>query len=136
MPTAIVLGGGGARGDFEVGAIRYLYEIGWRPDIICGSSVGSINGVKLAEGKGLDQNGADKAMEALRGLEQIWLDMKQNEHMWKEESWLTSLTNSKVIEFFKKPLQGHFGAVALEAGKFYLFPSWLVYDPFRKRRDG
>jgi predicted patatin/cPLA2 family phospholipase len=50
MNTAIVLSGGGAHGDFEVGALRYLYNRGFYPKIICGSSVGAINGVKLAEG--------------------------------------------------------------------------------------
>lgn len=49
---AIVLSGGFALGSFEVGAVRYLYNNGVRPDIICGTSVGSINGSKLAEGEG------------------------------------------------------------------------------------
>jgi hypothetical protein len=47
MPTAIVLSGGGAKGDFEVGAVRCIYDRGIRPDIICGVSVGAINAVKL-----------------------------------------------------------------------------------------
>jgi predicted acylesterase/phospholipase RssA len=50
VKTAIVLSGGGAHGDFEVGALRYLYNRGLYAQIICGSSVGAINGVKLAEG--------------------------------------------------------------------------------------
>jgi hypothetical protein len=48
MKTAIVLSGGGSRGDFQVGAIKYLYDHGIWPDIIFSSSVGSINGIKLA----------------------------------------------------------------------------------------
>jgi predicted acylesterase/phospholipase RssA len=52
MKTAIVLSGGGARGDFQVGALLYLYGVGRYPQIICGSSVGAINGVKLAEDPG------------------------------------------------------------------------------------
>src|SRR2546425_492636 len=50
MKRAIALSGGGARGDFEVGVLRYLYNRGLYPQIICTTSVGSINGVKLAEG--------------------------------------------------------------------------------------
>ena len=50
MNTALVLSGGGARGDFQVGAIRYLYDHALWPNIICGASVGAINAVKLAEG--------------------------------------------------------------------------------------
>jgi predicted acylesterase/phospholipase RssA len=46
---ALVLSGGGAKGCFEVGAVKYLWSQGWRPDIICGVSVGAVNAVKLAE---------------------------------------------------------------------------------------
>jgi Patatin-like phospholipase len=40
---AIVLSGGGTKGDFEVGAVRCLYEQGILPNILCGTSVGSVN---------------------------------------------------------------------------------------------
>jgi hypothetical protein len=46
----VVLGGGGARGDFEVGALQFLYERAMRPELLCTTSVGSVNGLKLAEG--------------------------------------------------------------------------------------
>ena len=49
--TAIVLSGGSAKGDFEVGAVRCLYNRGVRPKILCGTSVGSVNALKLAEGE-------------------------------------------------------------------------------------
>jgi predicted acylesterase/phospholipase RssA len=49
---AIALSGGGTKGDFEVGAVRYLYDNGVHPKILCGTSVGSINALKLAEGEG------------------------------------------------------------------------------------
>jgi predicted acylesterase/phospholipase RssA len=61
---ALVLTGGGALGAFQVGAIKRLWESGYRPDLICGISVGAINAVKLAEG---DENGATAA-EKLEGL--------------------------------------------------------------------
>jgi hypothetical protein len=47
---AVALGGGGARGDFEVGALHFLYERGMFPELLCTTSVGSVNGLKLAEG--------------------------------------------------------------------------------------
>jgi NTE family protein len=51
MTTALSLSGGGSKGDFQLGAVRFLYRVrGVRPDIIIGTSVGSINGAKLAEG--------------------------------------------------------------------------------------
>ena len=53
--TALVLSGGGARGAYEVGVIRYLREelprrLGYQPrfEIICGTSVGAINAAFLA----------------------------------------------------------------------------------------
>jgi predicted acylesterase/phospholipase RssA len=42
MPIAIVLSGGGAKGDIEVGALRFIYDQGARQDILCGTSVGSM----------------------------------------------------------------------------------------------
>jgi predicted acylesterase/phospholipase RssA len=59
---ALVLSGGGAKGSFEVGAVKYLWEKGYRPDIICGVSVGALNAAKLAECK--DTSAAE--------LEAIW----------------------------------------------------------------
>lgn len=48
--TALVLSGGGARGAYEVGVLRYIREelpsaLGFQPrfDIICGTSVGAVN---------------------------------------------------------------------------------------------
>ena len=48
---ALALSGGAAHGDFEVGVVQYLYQHGLKPKIICGTSVGAINGLKLAEGE-------------------------------------------------------------------------------------
>lgn len=45
------MGGGAGKGSFEVGVLKYLYEeIGLRPDIICGTSVGALNAIVLAQG--------------------------------------------------------------------------------------
>lgn len=54
--TALVLSGGGARGAYEVGVLSYLYDeltrvrggIAPRVDMVCGTSVGAINGCYLA----------------------------------------------------------------------------------------
>ena len=45
---ALVLAGGGARGSYQVGVWRALIELGWRPQIITGTSVGSLNGAMFA----------------------------------------------------------------------------------------
>ncbi len=49
MKTALVLGGGGARGAYEIGVWQALREMNLRPDIITGSSVGAINGAVIAQ---------------------------------------------------------------------------------------
>ena len=41
---ALVLAGGGARGSYQVGVWRALMELNWHPQIITGTSVGSLNG--------------------------------------------------------------------------------------------
>jgi predicted acylesterase/phospholipase RssA len=85
--TALVLSGGGAKGSFEVGVIQYLYGHGFHPSIICSTSVGSVNGLKLAEGEG---DGTDPN-RGFQGLEQIWLNrLKFNTDMYIEDSWFAA----------------------------------------------
>lgn len=83
-PVAICLSGGGSRGDFQVGALEYLYQQGIRPDILCGTSVGAINATKLAEGED-----PGKPDQGLTGLGRIWSGLRYNDDMWREEPWLT-----------------------------------------------
>ena len=45
---AFVLGGGGARGALQVGALRALFEAGLKPDLLVGTSIGAINATGLA----------------------------------------------------------------------------------------
>ncbi|MCA1835451.1 MAG: patatin-like phospholipase family protein, partial [Actinobacteria bacterium] len=46
--TAYVLGGGGVLGAAEAGMAWALLEAGVVPDLICGTSIGAINGAALA----------------------------------------------------------------------------------------
>lgn len=47
---AVVLGGGGSRGAYQVGVWRFLNEIGYDYKIVTGSSVGALNGAVMAMG--------------------------------------------------------------------------------------
>jgi NTE family protein len=47
---AFVLGGGGLRGSAEVGMVKALAEAGIEPDLVVGTSIGSINGAIIAAG--------------------------------------------------------------------------------------
>ena len=84
MWMGIVLGGGGSRGSFEVGALEFLYGRVIRPDIICGCSVGAINAAKLAEGEG-------NSTQGLQGLRRLWLGLQTKNDMYLEEAWLNEI---------------------------------------------
>ncbi|GAA3812924.1 MULTISPECIES: patatin-like phospholipase family protein [Amycolatopsis] len=68
-PVGFVLGGGGSLGAMQVGMLRALTEAGIRPDLVVGTSVGSLNGAVLA----LDP---DDAGERLR---KTWTHMTRHE---------------------------------------------------------
>ncbi len=48
--TALVLGGGGSRGAYEIGVWQALTELGIRIDMVYGTSVGAINAAMVAQG--------------------------------------------------------------------------------------
>lgn len=55
-PTvALALGGGGLRGFAHVGALRALEEAGMRPDIVVGTSAGSVVGAAYASGMSVEK---------------------------------------------------------------------------------
>lgn len=47
---ALVLSGGGGRGAYQVGVLRFLEEHEWYPDVIVGTSIGAVNGAAIASG--------------------------------------------------------------------------------------
>ncbi|MFD9896451.1 patatin-like phospholipase family protein [Amycolatopsis sp. NPDC059027] len=68
-PIAFVLGGGGSLGAMQFGMLRALDETGLKPDLVVGTSVGSLNGAVLALAGG-------DPIERLRG---IWARMTRHE---------------------------------------------------------
>ena len=82
--VGLALSGGATHGDFQLGALRYVYDnfLGGgaypRPDIITGTSVGSVNGTKLSEG----------AAVSLDELEQRWANQHMNSDTYRMNgSW-------------------------------------------------
>ena len=47
---ALVLGGGGAKGAYQVGIWQGIRELGIEPDIITGTSIGALNGALMVQG--------------------------------------------------------------------------------------
>jgi NTE family protein len=61
--NAFVLGGGGLLGVAEVGMLRALFEAGIVPDLVCGTSIGAINGAAIA---------ADPTVSGAQTLLELW----------------------------------------------------------------
>jgi NTE family protein len=78
---AFVLSGGGAKGAFEIGAVRCLRDVAnVTPDILSGTSIGAFNATKLAEGG-----------VALSELETLWLAMQDDSALYLERQWFRLL---------------------------------------------
>ena len=82
--TGLALGGGGTRGDFQVGALTYLYDVkGFRPQAIAATSVGAVNAMDLVMGD-------DPSMSAASRLASTWLSLQTEADMWMDMPWLVS----------------------------------------------
>ncbi|WP_033296384.1 patatin-like phospholipase family protein [Amycolatopsis jejuensis] len=68
-PVAFVLGGGGSLGALQIGMLRALDEVGVTPDLVVGTSVGSLNAAVLALPGG----------SRLERLRDIWAHMTRAE---------------------------------------------------------
>lgn len=68
--TAFVLSGGGPYGAIQVGALRALLEEGITPDLIVGTSVGSMNSAFLA---------FDPTEHGVARLESIWRSLEEDD---------------------------------------------------------
>jgi len=86
---AFVLGGGGARGALQVGALQALLEADIHPNMLVGTSIGAVNATYLAL-HGFDQLGLD-------GLVAAWHDAAQADLLPSNYLWLT------VRSLFKRP---------------------------------
>ena len=78
---AFVLGGGGARGALQVGALRALLEAGYQPDLLVGTSVGAINAAFLAM-RGVNLHSVDELVLA-------WRDAREADLLPQNYLWLT-----------------------------------------------
>lgn len=64
MKTALVLGGGGTKGSYQIGVLRALRQLDIKFDIITGTSIGSINGAIYCQSEFDD-------------IEQIWSNISK-----------------------------------------------------------
>jgi predicted acylesterase/phospholipase RssA len=120
MKSTLVLSGGGAKGDFEIGALQYIYESGYFASAICSTSVGSVNAIQLAHGKDLTTQKA-----AFDKLKSIWQSqLKFNSDMYVEAGWLANVstrTRDAVTDLFSGKLN-----VPAHFGDAIFFPPYLI----------
>lgn len=69
-PVAIVLSGGGSLGALQAGQLRALTELGLRPDLIVGTSVGAINGLFMA---------SDFSLSRAKALVTLWRGLRRRD---------------------------------------------------------
>ena len=81
---AFALGGGGARGPLQVGALRALLEAGIRPHLVVGTSIGALNATFLGI-HGFDAH-------ALNALEAVWRDAAAADLLPAGYLWLAART--------------------------------------------
>lgn len=77
-----VLGGGGARGAFQVGALQALIEAGYRPQLLVGASVGALNAAFLAL-HGVNATG-------VAALRRVWQSAAQEDLLAARRAWLAA----------------------------------------------
>jgi predicted acylesterase/phospholipase RssA len=120
MQSTLVLSGGGAKGDFEVGVLQYMYENGYVANAICSTSVGSVNGVQLAHG----HDGATQKA-AFDTLKSIWENqLTSNSDMYSEAPWLANVsprTRAAVVDLFSGKVD-----LSRPLSDFVLFPPYLI----------
>lgn len=79
----LVLAGGGAKGAYEIGAVKALEELGIKITAVTGTSVGALNGVMVA------QHEIEKAYE-------LWHNLKLSQIMNIDEEILNKLTHLEI----------------------------------------
>jgi len=83
-----VLGGGGARGALQLGALRALFEAGIQPDMLVGTSIGAANATGLA----------------LWGVSQTGLEALERSYQKMADS---NLMNPRFAHLMRRLLSGH-----------------------------
>lgn len=130
---ALCISGGGEKASYSVGVLKHLLgNLNINYDILTGSSSGAINCAYLGQFK------KGQELEAIVGLEKLWLNLKK-ENIYKEwllgrisGFWNSSFLNSKPlcntieknISIKKIRASGKkigVGAVSIETGKHHIF---------------
>lgn len=95
--TALVLSGGGVLGAFQVGVMKEIFKK-ITPDIVIGTSIGSINAAFAVNGEDLEEN--------VKKLEQYWKEnsivINYNMNLFLRGIYSESIYSLSSIEYFLK----------------------------------
>ncbi|MBN4077172.1 patatin-like phospholipase family protein, partial [Mariprofundus ferrooxydans] len=129
--VGLALGSGSARGWSHIGVIRALAELGIRPDIVCGSSIGALVGASLACGR-IDTLECWLSTLTLRDMFKL-LDVSLLGGGLIQGNKLAQACCAFVEDVDIESLQPRFGAVAtdLQAGREEWFRQGRVLDAVR-----
>ena len=97
MRLGITLGGGGARGSAHIGALEEILAMGFKPDLITGTSIGGLIGAMLAANYSTDQ------------MTHIMHTMKPSIMYGLPTTGNSVITNERVRAFIQQNLEEHFG---------------------------
>lgn len=123
MKTALVLSGGGAKGAYEAGCIRALQELGYEFDLVCGTSIGALNGLLVAQ-KDFDR--------MYRMWEELSIEQVMREPLNLDLSLDSIISQKNLIPSFFRSYVNEKGA---DIGPLIdLIHS--LYDPQRLRKSG
>lgn len=150
IKTALILGGGGSRGSYQVGVWRALRELGIEIDMVAGTSVGAINGISVAmnnfeQAEELWRNtrtaevfdiAKEKSPDKLSEIEEAWgLAREMLLHGGAESTGLMDLLQNFVAENAFRESSIEYGLVTTEIPTFkahYLFkddiPEGKLFD--------
>lgn len=95
----LVLGGGGARGVAHIGVLRALEELGIRPDIVTGTSMGAIVGGLYASGYSVNE-----LEEIVNGID--WIDAFDDRTSRKDLSMRRKLDDKRYLVDYDIGVQG------------------------------
>ncbi len=80
---ALVLEGGGAKGAYQIGAVKALYERGYKFNVIIGTSIGAINAAFLCQGD-------------IQVIENLWKTLSFSDIVDIENEFVQSVMDKKI----------------------------------------
>jgi len=93
----LVLAGGGAKGAYQVGALKYLSEVGFEPTVIAGTSIGTLNGGLIASSISFN--------DGVKKLEDIWKALAKKKLIKINNSVIRDSIAKKTISKIFDPIQ-------------------------------